>query len=224
MVDEVVGQWAGFFAVQLAAKLPVHCGFLGKYLSGDGVEPLAEELQRPLKLLKQVHGVRLVEDADTHRLAEEADGFLFAIKDLSNHALVVKTADCMPVLMVGSEYGALIHSGWRGLAAGIIKLAAERLSKSEESFLTFIGPHASRVHYEVGAEVWEAFGERACGRQVGEKYLLDLAAIAANEIRAVCPNALVQKTDICTMTDARFHSYRRDGPGAGRNLSFVTGG
>lgn len=224
MPEAIVGEWAGFFSLMLSVNLPVRFGFLGKYASGDGVEPLAEELGCPLKLLQQVHGGRLVEESSIQRLADKADGFLFTIGNLLDHGLVIKTADCMPILMVGGKYGALIHSGWRGLASGIVKGAAQWLAQRETDFLTIIGPHASSARYQVGPEVWKAFGERACGCKFGDKYLLDMAGIAENEVHSMLPAATVKKFDICTISDARFHSHRRDGANSGRNLSFVTAG
>ena len=43
-------------------------------------------------------------------------------------ALRVVTADCVPVLLATETAIAAVHAGWRGLAAGVISAAVERLA------------------------------------------------------------------------------------------------
>src|SRR5919112_44571 len=53
---------------------------------------------------KQVHGAEPV----------EADGIVTPLQDA---AAIVVTADCLPVALIAPEAVAMIHAGWRGLAA-----------------------------------------------------------------------------------------------------------
>jgi len=226
MSEEVIRAWAGFYLATPLSALPFKCGFLGKNNLNDGVRMLAQELGRPICLLKQVHGTRLIElrqiEAKNRYLTEAGDGFLFNLSELAALAVVVQTADCLPIILCGENYGALIHAGWRGLLSGIITEAVDWLAKYETDIQCVIGPHAGADHYEVGHDVWASFTERARGEILDGKYLLNLAAIATLEVEKKFPNTAVEVIPISTMTDARFYSYRREKQAVGRNLTFVT--
>jgi len=80
--------------------------------------------------------------------------------------LGVKTADCLPILVVDPRKRAVaaVHAGWRGTYAGVVLYAVERLTKEyhaqPESLRVAIGPAAAACCYEVGSEVIEGFKER----------------------------------------------------------------
>lgn len=66
--------------------------------------------------LKQVHGDSLVINPGPTGVGEaattEADGH---VTDRKNHALLVKTADCQPILLAHPDgYVGAVHAGWRG--------------------------------------------------------------------------------------------------------------
>ncbi|NIA27974.1 MAG: multi-copper polyphenol oxidoreductase, partial [Desulfobulbaceae bacterium] len=71
------------------------------------------------QLLNQVHGTRAVRigSADFDGGPPEADA---VIADRSADICVVRTADCLPILLcsVDGQEIAAIHAGWRGLSAG----------------------------------------------------------------------------------------------------------
>jgi copper oxidase (laccase) domain-containing protein len=130
------------------------------------------------------------------------------------------TADCLPILFRTPQYWGLVHAGWRGLASGIIERALTILGEEKE-IEAAIGPCAGSDDYEVGPEVIEAVGRTCCSQPgVGDRSLLDLAGTAAAQIQRFRPGLRVLVTGISTMKDERFFSYRRDGPGTGRNVSF----
>jgi hypothetical protein len=80
--------------------------------------------------------------------------------------LAVKTADCLPVLMVDPKHRAVaaVHAGWRGALARVVEKAVgemRRVCGSEpESLLAVLGPSIRACCYEVGEEVEEAFQGR----------------------------------------------------------------
>ena len=49
-----------------------------------------------------------------------ADGLVTTVPGLP---LAVATADCVPVAIVGDSVVAMVHAGWRGVAAGIVHAA-----------------------------------------------------------------------------------------------------
>lgn len=132
------------------------------------------------------------------------------------------TADCIPLIIRSGEAFALVHAGWRGLAGSIIENSLAMLGGKNQKVEVLIGPCAGPDEYEVGPEVVNSLGTTYRGRPgVPGKSLLDLVQTAKARIHSVCPNAAVHSTDICTIGDKRFHSYRRDGSKAGRNLTFL---
>ena len=72
----------------------------------------------------------------------------------------VMFADCLPVLIWGTRYAAILHAGWRGLASGIIGNGVrELISKGENpsELNAALGPCIAAEDYEVGQEVVRAF-------------------------------------------------------------------
>jgi YfiH family protein len=142
------------------------------------------------------------------------------------------TADCVPVLLVdrARRVAAAVHAGWRGAAAGVLeaavaKLVGERRSAPGE-IEAAIGPAVAGCCYEVGPEVLDAFRARtgdaidsACERRDG-RLLVDLRSSVRLLLARVGVTASVVLGP-CTACDSGYHSYRRDGGGTGRQLSFV---
>jgi hypothetical protein len=202
-------------------------------VGGDGAEQgleSREELRAQLGLRRmlrgyQVHGTtvqRVREDRgadaggtmDSESQPEvEADGQATALSDLG--ALVL-TADCLPVALGATDAVAMVHAGWRGLAAGVLEegVRAVRELGGEDDLVAIIGPGAGPCCYEVGEEVHAAFGgaHRAQGPHTRN---IDLKAIARDKLLAV---GVTEVWDIamCTICDERFFSYRREGARAGR--------
>lgn len=143
----------------------------------------------------------------------EADG---QATDLRGLGALVLTADCLPVALAASGAVAMVHAGWRGLAAGVLEegVCAVRELGGEGGIVAIIGPGAGPCCYEVGEEVHGAFGdahrvESRFGRNI------DLQAIARDRLLEVGVNE-VEDVAACTICDERFFSYRREGARAGR--------
>jgi YfiH family protein len=105
--------------------------------------------------LNQVHGTTVVE-AQHYPAAPEADA---CYSRSSDWACVVRTADCLPLLLCsrsGDEVAA-VHAGWRGLADGVIEATLVQLNTAPEDLLAWMGPAIGPDNFEVGAEVRSAF-------------------------------------------------------------------
>lgn len=61
----------------------------------------------------------------------------------------VKTADCVPIILVGDRDVAAIHAGWRGLKDGIIQNTLKLMEESPGDILAFLGPSAKACCYQV---------------------------------------------------------------------------
>lgn len=207
----------------IAADWPAPNGII----AGTTLRDSDYELPTEPRWLNQVHGAAVARWHDIHpgRPAPEADAI---VSDRPGSLCVVRTADCLPVLLCardGSEIAA-VHAGWRGLAAGVIEAAVEALQSPPADLLAWFGPAISQPAFEVGDEVREAFcaasAEAAAafeqnhrGRWQADLYLLGRQRLAAAGVDAVYGGGL------CTHADAaRYYSYRRDGA-TGRMLSFV---
>lgn len=219
------GVSAGFTTLELVPE----------YLEADaGGRRLAELLgapSAPVARLKQVHGATVVEARGLRPSEVVVAGYGDALVTTERGlVLAVATADCVPLVLVDAEAGALaaVHAGWRGTAARVVDAALDalevrgaRLSRLHALF----GPSVSRDAYEVGPEVVAALdgslpvGAVSPGR--GDRSQLDVAACneAALLRRGVRPERIARPR-LCTFGEpARFASYRRDGARAGRTFT-----
>ncbi|MEA2351127.1 MAG: purine-nucleoside/S-methyl-5-thioadenosine phosphorylase / adenosine deaminase [Thermoleophilaceae bacterium] len=160
----------------------------------------------------QVHGADLQEwhepprsrftDPDTD--LRKVDGHVTELEDV---ALLVLAADCLPIALSGGGRVAMLHCGWRGLAAGIVERVLEHF---HEPPAAVVGPGIGACCYEVGEEVLAAFG--AGGPT------LDLRGIAAERLAG----SEVRHVDLCTSCNPElFFSHRRDGQRTGRQAGAV---
>ena len=141
-------------------------------------------------------------------------------------ALTVRTADCLPVALAGSGVVALVHAGWRGLAADLLGAVLDRLGNefgaTPASVEVAIGIGVGPCHYPVGPEVIRglaAHGSEAAWHADGQ---VDLAAWAAGRLRVLGVGAeRVRVLPGCTACSPSHHSYRRDGVAARRQWSAV---
>ena len=170
---------------------------------------LQKQLNCPdIQWLRQVHGVRCVEVAGVEETAIEADA-AFTVE--ANVALAVLTADCLPIVIWGERELAVCHAGWRGLVDGVVTNTVARFSNPIGAW---IGPAISATNYEVGQEVWHRFDDGMwrdhlhAHREDGAKRLLDLPAMAAQQLRELGVSE-VELSGLCTYEDQRFYSHRR---------------
>jgi YfiH family protein len=158
---------------------------------------------------KQVHGVTV---------ARCGGGDCDALWSDRPAALAIKVADCLPVSLIGESVIANIHAGWRGAAKGIIDATLDALPATPHS--AWLGPSIRVCCFEVGEEVAAQFPIEFVARGKAKPHV-DIAAYAASRLRA---RGVVNVHDsgLCTRCDGSiFHSYRRDGPGGGRNLAIL---
>lgn len=145
-------------------------------------------------------GLVIADDADAH--VTRAEGML----------LTVSVADCVPVYLVAprARAVALLHAGWRGVAAGIVERGIEVLldageATADELFL-HLGPAICGACYEVGPEVHEALGlDRPAGnRTVDLRFIAAARAVA----RGVSPERITASGYCTRCADSPFFSHR----------------
>jgi YfiH family protein len=170
---------------------------------------------------RQVHGAAVARvialtqiDAGT---LTAADG---QATSLAGVGAMVLTADCLPVALGCPGAVAMLHAGWRGLAAGVLEEGVHALGElagsANGSMSAVIGPGAGACCYEVGPDVQEALGSPS-GRRATN---IDLRAIARRRLLAAGV-ADVRDIDECTICGERFFSHRRERARAGRQAGIA---
>jgi YfiH family protein len=172
-----------------------------------------------LATLKQVHSAECVTGAGRTGALGSGDALL---EDTPGAVVAVKTADCVPLLLVDPVHRAVaaVHAGRRGTVAGIapgaVVAMGARFGSRARDLDAAIGPAIGQCCYEVGAEVAAQFG-------VSGPAHIDLAGTVRRQLEAAGVGAQrIYLAGLCTRCGAaQFHSFRRDGAAAGRLYSFA---
>ena len=160
--------------------------------------------------LHQVHG-RTVVDAGKPRAAPpEADGSFSTRRGV---VCAVLTADCLPVVLAAQDARcvAVLHAGWRGLAAGILEAGVMALPVPPGQLAAWLGPAIGASDYEVGGDVRHAFGaapHAAFTTTDGGRYRADLYALARRQLQSLGVRA-IHGGGFNTFRDPDLYSYRQ---------------
>jgi YfiH family protein len=172
------------------------------------------------------------------RWTDPVDGM---ITDTPGLILSVFVADCTPVYLVDPIKKAigLVHSGWRGTAAGIaavaIQMMTEKYHSTPKDLVCAVGPSICRDCYEISDDVAAVFRERF-GENAGQiltdphtkdgilRWQLDLWQ--ANRLvleKAGVPADQIQTTDVCTRENPKLlFSHRAAGERRGNCAAFLS--
>jgi YfiH family protein len=168
--------------------------------------------------LHQIHSGIIVDAAGRSGGLGDGDAL---IENTPGCSVAVKSADCVPILLVDERRRAVaaVHAGWRGASQKIVQKAADamvsRFSSEVADLHAAIGPAIGKCCYEVGAEVASQFGLPP------QRAHLDLAQINQQHLIAhgIAPER-IYLAGLCTKClEKDFYSWRRDGERAGRMLS-----
>lgn len=173
---------------------------------------------------RQVHGNRVIVHGDV------SHGLLLAAPAADGHAtrtpgllLAVSLADCVPVFLVDARARgvALLHAGWRGVAAGILEegVAAldRRLGIGASDLHMHLGPSICGGCYEVSPEVHAALGLPVPAGPTP----VDLRTVLARRGRTLgVPEERISRSSHCTrLGPGAFFSHR--GGDSGRQVAFL---
>jgi polyphenol oxidase len=194
-----------------------------------GDQPIGPAMERWRRLIahtglpaavhaRQVHGGEFLvhEQArwDGLLVADGVDGHLTLDRGV---LLTVSIADCVPVALVDSAGNglALVHAGWRGVAAGIVESAGLTLREKGArvgDLFAHCGPSICGDCYEVGVEVHRAVNPH---RDAPERPTpIDLRASLAERLVAMgIPATNVTVSGHCTRCGpGEFFSHRSGSP------------
>ena len=156
--------------------------------------------------------------------------------DVPGLLLVIRTADCLPVLLVDEENRAVaaVHCGWRGTEKRILEKTVKAMERAYGSkpadMRAALGPCIGPACYEVGPEVRTGYLRAGfppsvlCGAPGREgKYLLDLRAANTWLLDALGlkKRNIFNPGPVCTHCEPGLLSYRRHPAESRRMVNFV---
>jgi len=136
--------------------------------------------------------------------------------------MAVTLADCVPIFLAHpGGIGAVLHSGWKGTAAGIVRRALVEITDAGfdvKQTQVHLGPAICGKCYEVGPEVYLA----VTGDRVDRPTPLDLRGVIASHARQA--GATVTISEWCTRChNERFFSHRAGDEGRQLGVLVVQG-
>lgn len=236
MIKETKGNFIKFQEESYNALFSTADNDLSYNLADSNLSEKFNELCDKLKIedicyLKQIHSDQILICDENHKYHGEHEGDAI-ITTLTNNAVGIFTADCVPVLIADkkNKVVAAVHSGWRGTIANIVGKTINKMVDDygclPENISVFIGPHNKQCCYEVSEELINEFKNvdylKNADINMGRYLSLEKCIIKQ------CENCKIEQgniitTDYCTFCseNVKFHSYRKEGKSAGRQFSFV---
>ena len=195
-------------------------GFTKAHLPGDTGPDIKKALaftgaDLGVGYMKQRHGAAVLEIDSPGRYI--SDGIFTRSSGL---ALVVRTADCLPLVFYSSREKAVgaVHMGWRSARAGII----EHIGFDLTSFSCIAGVGMRKCCYKVGMEFLD-YGPLApfIEKREGALYFDPVTFARSNLIsRGLRAENFFDHGECSFCSERGFHSYRRTNTGY-RTLSFA---
>lgn len=186
--------------------------------------------------LKQIHSTRVAvfDSPVTAEVMVQGEGDAL-VTNQPQLLLVVRTADCVPVLLVDDKIGVIgaIHAGWRGAVGGIvsktIQTCVEHFGSNAAHMHVAIGPSIGPCCYEIDAQVVEPLQTHypdwlgVLQETRGGKAMLDLKMLIWHQVLASgIPEQHMERIEECTRCrDDLFFSYRREGKVNGTMMSGI---
>lgn len=178
-------------------------------------------LDTSLTTCLQIHSATVAQARreESWRECDACDALWSAEKGVS---LAIKVADCLPLSLLDPDHQVVanVHSGWRGAVQRITAAALDAAPLEPSSTYAYLGPSIRVCCFEVGEEVASQFDERFVDRSRARAHV-DLVAFTIDVLQSRGVTK-ISDSELCTRCDGSvFHSYRKDGPGKGRNLVVV---
>lgn len=192
-------------------------------------------------IMRQLHSdvIHRLDAAPARKLEGDA-----LMTDAPGLLLVIRTADCLPVLLLDEAHRAVaaVHCGWRGTEKRILEKAVLAMGEAYGSrpgeMLAALGPCIGSACYEVGPEVRDGFlkagfpetffAPRGHTPEVRvpllkPKYLLDLRAANAYLLdrAGVKRERIIPAGPVCTHCEPRLLSFRRNPHDPRRMFNFI---
>ncbi len=236
IIKNSYGQGMSFFEPKIRKYF---CLFFGnKELTSEIIQKFAPT--KRLRFLKQTHSSLTINfDHQALDQAEATEGDA-AFSSSDQDVLIVKTADCVPLLYLNLEkhcHG-FIHAGWRGVANQILMQFLKSVAPNGRQGYMAVGPHITQKSFEVDLDVAVEIlktvdvdphvhqDQHVLFFKKDKKFHINLSLVLfwQHEQWAKMSQKSVLWSDNL-VTDVyehqSYHSFRRDKQNSGRNLSLT---
>lgn len=211
-------------SLNLGGSAPAAEGADDPQLIRRNLATLAETIEVPVaRTMSQVHGstIAFIDAGDETPVADAM------ITDRSRVGLVVRVADCTPIVLADPKARliAVVHAGRAGLVNEIAPATVRAMrTRGATRIQAWLGPRACGDCYELPQEMVDAIAAQipaaravtskgSAGLDVGAGIIAQLAAedVGVSDLGA----------GACTIEDEQFFSYRRQGVRSGRQGAIV---
>lgn len=190
------------------------------------LDSIIEVVQKHTNIIKKVTKDNMFDET-------VADGM---ITNLKNVGLMIKVADCQAILLYDDKNKVIanVHSGWRGtlnkIVGNAINIMINDYNCSPKNIKAFICPSVMQDHFEVDSDVYLLFKNEfnnidkyTIYEKNINKYYIDTVNLNKDYLISLglMENNIVL-SNLCTMCDDRFHSYRREKDSSGRNAAIIS--
>lgn len=154
------------------------------------------------------------------------------ITDEKGILLLVRTADCLPLLLFEEEARIIsaVHCGWRGTARHIVRNTLAKIvamGGKASKIVAAIGPHIREEVYEVGDDVLNSFinegwrEDALFARRNGKIFLSLKNAVVYELTSGGVGEKNIDLLTLSTYENPEFFSYRRTKSKEGRMINFI---
>lgn len=166
----------------------------------------------------------------------QQDKFLYEntdalISNVENTLLLMNFADCVPIILYSKKdnKGAIVHAGWRGTVAEIVKKTVIKMQNDlnilPSNITALIGPSIGKCCFETHEDVFHQLikneNDTNLYEKKGDKYFIDLKQLNNRQLTDIG----VKEIDTCSyctccMSDI-FFSYRKENGQTARHSAIV---
>ncbi|MGA9714615.1 MAG: polyphenol oxidase family protein [Aeromicrobium sp.] len=176
-----------------------------------------------LHSMSQIHGADV---AYADRMRVDGPGTVpvcdAVITDQIGIPLLVRVADCVPVLLADVDAGLIgaAHAGRVGLVGGVVPAVVDALrDRGATSLRAWVGPRAGGCCYEVPELMADEVDRAVPGTRSTTTWgtpSLDVGAGVVKQLADLGVDVSDLGADTCTIEDEQLFSYRRQGTASGR--------
>lgn len=157
----------------------------------------------------------------------------FLITHQKNIALVVLTADCVPLILIDNQHKivAIVHAGWKGAFAGVLEKALKTMHhKYQTNYIDLqavFGPSARSCCYEVSIDFVKNFSEKFgltdafCKRDGLNYFDNNLFLRQILKKYGILEHNINIENSFCTICNLQYCSFRKEKEQARRQISMV---
>ena len=144
--------------------------------------------------LNQIHSNKVLILDSNYKNNSDGDAL---ITDEINKAIVIRTADCIPIIMYDKKNKvlAVVHSGWKGTLNSItintLRIMLDKYHSKENNISVYMYPSIRDCHFEVEEDVYKLFKNKITNideytYHKGIKYYIDLQKIIIDDSNYEC--------------------------------------